>query len=136
MLVNHTLPPEQTGDHVSSQVSLPGGGDVEALQGGAANGSRRAPAWRCRCLTSTCVVWNFHDSQLWIAPHSRRFYLEVEARKRFRVGREWEQDGYRVVVPLPLADAPLPENGPEAEELAELVKDVEAAADAWVSRVS
>lgn len=51
------------------------------------------------------------------------------------MGREWEQDGYRVALPLPLADEAPPAEGPAAEELAELVKDVEAAADAWTARI-
>ncbi len=76
------------------------------------------------------------DVCMYIPWRCRRFYLEIAAKRRFRVGREWEQDGYRVALPLPLADEAPPAEGPAAEELAELVKDVEAAADAWTARVS
>ena len=61
----------------------------------------------------------FRVIQEWLnrfaVPHSkalrllcRRFYLEIEARHRFRPVREWEQDGYRVAVPQALHDEPLP----------------------------
>jgi Lon protease-like protein len=65
----------------------------------------------------------------------RRFYLEVVGRRRFRILRAWEQDGYRVALPRYFMDDAVAGGGPEAAELALLAAAVEASADAWVDRV-
>lgn len=53
---------------------------------------------------------------------------------RFSVVRAWELDGYRMAVPETLHDEPPPPpDSPEAEAIAELVKETEAAAGAWMN---
>ena len=63
-----------------------------------------------------------------------RYYLEIVGRRRFRVDRLWETDGYRVASPTYFADAP-PPDAETAARTAALAADVEALADTWVDRI-
>ena len=63
--------------------------------------------------------------------HCRRFYLEIVGRRRFRITRAWEQDGYRIAAPEFFSDMPPAEGSMEAQELpvlsarvAELAKQI------------
>ena len=58
------------------------------------------------------------------AVHRRRFYLEIVGRRRFKIQRAFEQDGYRVAVPEWLQDTAPAEGSPEAAELPGLAKEV------------
>ena len=65
----------------------------------------------------------------------RRFYLEVVARRRFKILSSWEQDGYRMAQPRFFHDdAPAPGSA-EAARTAELALTLASLADAWVDRV-
>ena len=65
----------------------------------------------------------------------RRFYLEVVARRRFRILSSWEQDGYRMAQPRFFHDDVPTPGSPEAARTAELALSLAALADAWVDRV-
>ena len=55
----------------------------------------------------------------------RRFYLEIVGRRRFKIQRAFEQDGYRVAVPEWFRDTPPAEGSPEAQvELPKLADEV------------
>ena len=62
-----------------------------------------------------------------------RFYLEIVGRRRFRIGEDWETDGYRVCSARFFRDSP-PADAAAAAEVASLSSSVEALADAWVKR--
>ena len=62
-----------------------------------------------------------------------RFYLEIVGRRRFRLGDDWETDGYRVASATFFSDSSPPGAAAEAE-VAALAAAVEALADAWVKR--
>lgn len=66
---------------------------------------------------------------------ARRFYLEVEGRRRFRIVQAWEQDGYRVALPRYFLDDAVAPGTTEAAELAQLAANVESCADHWVDKV-
>ena len=65
----------------------------------------------------------------------RRFYLEVVARRRFRILSSWEQDGYRMAQPRFFHDDVPAPGSQEAARTAELALSLAALADAWVDRV-
>lgn len=64
-----------------------------------------------------------------------RFYLELRATRRFKVGRQEELDGYRVAVPQFVEDDPVPNGTPEADELRAVMQEVETHADDWVQQL-
>ncbi|KAJ4839508.1 hypothetical protein Tsubulata_030126 [Turnera subulata] len=61
-----------------------------------------------------------------------RFYLEVESRRRFRILRAWDQDGYRVAEVEWVLDIP-PEQA-EMRELKEITSSAAEYAQAWLRR--
>ncbi|KAK9818667.1 hypothetical protein WJX74_001284 [Apatococcus lobatus] len=63
-----------------------------------------------------------------------RFYLEIQGKRRFRVERAWEQDGYRVAQPVFFADDRL-QTAQEQADLAAAMTAVTALADQWVDKV-
>ena len=93
----------------------------------------RLPCWSPACSPSTdCVTGDIAccDSDAGVKLISthlsrrRRFYLEILGRRRFKIQRAFEQDGYRVAVPQWFKDAPPAEGSPEAAELPALAKEV------------
>ncbi|KAF6171774.1 hypothetical protein GIB67_007295 [Kingdonia uniflora] len=64
-----------------------------------------------------------------------RFYLEVEGRRRFRIIRSCDQDGYRVAEVEWVNDSHLPEGSAERGELQEIVGRAANAARAWIRQV-
>ena len=65
----------------------------------------------------------------------RRFYLEVVARRRFKILSSWEQDGYRMAQPRFFHDDVPAPGSEEAARTAELALTLASLADAWVDRV-
>ncbi|KAL3677592.1 hypothetical protein R1sor_027540 [Riccia sorocarpa] len=63
-----------------------------------------------------------------------RFHIEIEGRRRFRINRTWDQDGYRVAQVQWIEDTPLEEGSSEREEVSDLLKKVSALAKLWFQR--
>ena len=64
----------------------------------------------------------------------RRFYLEIQGKRRFRVERAWEQDGYRVAQPVFFTDDRL-QTAQEQADLNASLTAVTSLADQWVDKV-
>lgn len=62
-----------------------------------------------------------------------RFYLEIESRRRFRIIRSWDQDGYRVAEVDWVNDIP-PEGTRERAELQESTNNAAEFAQSWIRR--
>ncbi|KAL5722963.1 hypothetical protein ACHQM5_006416 [Ranunculus cassubicifolius] len=62
-----------------------------------------------------------------------RFYLEVEGRRRFRIKRCWEQDGYRVAEVEWVQDI-YPEATREREDLQDMARGASELALSWIRR--
>ncbi len=56
-------------------------------------------------------------------------------RRRLKISRAWELDGYRMAEAKYRADDNPAPNTPEAAQLAQLATSVEALADQWVDKV-
>ena len=65
----------------------------------------------------------------------RRFYLEIIGRKRLKISRAWEMDGYRMAEARYYEDENPAPNSPEGTQLAQLATSVEALADQWVDKI-
>jgi len=65
----------------------------------------------------------------------RRFYLEIIGRKRLKISRAWEMDGYRMAEARYYEDENPAPNSPEGAQLAQLAISVEALADQWVDKI-
>ncbi|KAM6569544.1 hypothetical protein CsatB_017529 [Cannabis sativa] len=63
-----------------------------------------------------------------------RFYLEIESRRRFRIVRAWDQDGYRVAEIEWIQDNNPLEGTPEREELLELTRNASEYTRSWMRR--
>ncbi|PON70362.1 43kDa postsynaptic protein [Trema orientale] len=63
-----------------------------------------------------------------------RFYLEIESRRRFRIIRSWDQDGYRVAEIEWVQDIIPPEGTIEREELLELTSNAAEHTRSWIRR--
>lgn len=63
-----------------------------------------------------------------------RFYLEVEGRRRFRILKSWDQDGYRVAEVEWVRDIYPPEGTSGRADLQELTNTVAAYALSWLSK--
>ncbi|KAK8958513.1 hypothetical protein KSP40_PGU018919 [Platanthera guangdongensis] len=61
-----------------------------------------------------------------------RFYLEVEGRRRFRVLRSWDQDGYRVAEVDWVQDVLPSEGSHEREDLQKLASEASELAQTWI----
>ncbi|XP_042948271.1 uncharacterized protein LOC122281084 isoform X2 [Carya illinoinensis] len=61
-----------------------------------------------------------------------RFYLEVESRRRFRIIRSWDQDGYRVAKVEWVQDIYPAEGTREREELQEVTNNAAGFAQSWI----
>ncbi|XP_039050871.1 LON peptidase N-terminal domain and RING finger protein 3-like [Hibiscus syriacus] len=61
-----------------------------------------------------------------------RFVLEIESRRRFRILRSWDQDGYRMAEVEWVQDVP-PRDAREREDLQELTNNAAAYARSWLS---
>lgn len=64
-----------------------------------------------------------------------RFYLEVEGRRRCRIVKSWEQDGYRVGQVEWMEDEVVEEGSEEAEKMGKVASEVVETAKAWMARV-
>lgn len=63
-----------------------------------------------------------------------RFYLEIESRRRFRIIRSWDQDGYRVAEVEWVNDITPPEGTIERAELQEMTINAAEYAQSWIRR--
>ncbi|XP_021761577.1 LON peptidase N-terminal domain and RING finger protein 1-like isoform X1 [Chenopodium quinoa] len=63
-----------------------------------------------------------------------RFYIEVEGRRRFRILRSWDQDGYRVAEVEWIQDINPPEGSRERSDLQELTSNAAEYAQMWMMR--
>ncbi|KAK5817942.1 uncharacterized protein LOC108450432 [Gossypium arboreum] len=63
-----------------------------------------------------------------------RFVLEIESRRRFRILRSWDQDGYRMAEVEWVQDIP-PRDATDREDLQELTNNAAAHARSWLSTV-
>ncbi|XVF11877.1 hypothetical protein REPUB_Repub08aG0065300 [Reevesia pubescens] len=61
-----------------------------------------------------------------------RFVLEIESRRRFRILRSWDQDGYRMAEVEWVQDI-LPTDARDREDLQELTNNAAAYAQSWLS---
>ncbi|KAK8949135.1 hypothetical protein KSP39_PZI005043 [Platanthera zijinensis] len=61
-----------------------------------------------------------------------RFYLEVEGRRRFRILRSWDQDGYRVAEVDWVQDVLPSEGSQEREDLQKLASEASELAQTWI----
>ncbi|XP_071716177.1 uncharacterized protein [Rutidosis leptorrhynchoides] len=61
-----------------------------------------------------------------------RFFLEVESRRRFRILRNWDQDGYRVAEVEWVQDFSIPEGSKEKYDLQQTTNKVAAYARSWI----
>lgn len=61
-----------------------------------------------------------------------RFYLEVEGRRRFRILRSWDQDGYRVAEVDWVQDVLPSEGSQEREDLRKLASEASELAQTWI----
>jgi len=64
-----------------------------------------------------------------------RYGIEVVGKRRLRISRTWDQDGYRVAQPEYFGDVPVEPGTPAAEELTALATSVSALADAFIGKV-
>lgn len=63
-----------------------------------------------------------------------RFYIQIESRRRFRILRSWEQDGYRVAEVEWVQDIYPPEGTRERSDLQELTNNAAEFAQLWMRR--
>ncbi|KAL2340735.1 hypothetical protein Fmac_008675 [Flemingia macrophylla] len=63
-----------------------------------------------------------------------RFYIEIESRRRFRIIRSWDQDGYRVAEVEWIQDVMPQEGTKEREILQELTYSAAESARSWIGR--
>lgn len=63
-----------------------------------------------------------------------RFLLQVEGRRRFRIIRSWDQDGYRVAEVEWIGDSCPPDGTKEKEDLQEMARRAEELARSWLRR--
>ncbi|CAJ1975321.1 unnamed protein product [Sphenostylis stenocarpa] len=63
-----------------------------------------------------------------------RFYIEIESRRRFRIIRSGDQDGYRVAEVEWIQDVMPPEGTTERETLQELTYNAAESARSWIGR--
>ncbi|XP_052732984.1 uncharacterized protein LOC108331747 isoform X2 [Vigna angularis] len=63
-----------------------------------------------------------------------RFYIEIESRRRFRIIRSWDQDGYRVAEVEWIQDILPPEGTSERDTLLELTCNAAESARSWIAR--
>lgn len=63
-----------------------------------------------------------------------RFFLQVEGRRRFRIIRSWDQDGYRVAEVEWISDYCPPDGTKEKEDLQEMARKAEELARSWIRR--
>ncbi|KAH7529021.1 hypothetical protein FEM48_Zijuj05G0139400 [Ziziphus jujuba var. spinosa] len=63
-----------------------------------------------------------------------RFYLEIESRRRFRIIRSWDQDGYRVAEIEWVNDVCPAEGSIERAELQELINNTAEYTQSWISK--
>ncbi|KAK7281788.1 hypothetical protein RIF29_10065 [Crotalaria pallida] len=63
-----------------------------------------------------------------------RFYIEIESRRRFRIIRSWDQDGYRIAEVEWIQDIMPPEGTRERETLLELTYNASESAQSWIRR--
>ncbi|CAL0319881.1 unnamed protein product [Lupinus luteus] len=63
-----------------------------------------------------------------------RFYIEIESRRRFRIVRSWDQDGYRVAEVEWIQDIMPAEGTREKETLLELTHNAAESARSWIRR--
>ncbi|KMT10760.1 hypothetical protein BVRB_5g114180 [Beta vulgaris subsp. vulgaris] len=63
-----------------------------------------------------------------------RFYIEVEGRRRFRILRSWDQDGYRVAEVEWILDTNPPQGTKERTDLQELSSNAAEYAQTWMMR--
>ncbi|TYJ25872.1 hypothetical protein E1A91_A07G079300v1 [Gossypium mustelinum] len=63
-----------------------------------------------------------------------RFVLEIESRRRFRILRSWDQDGYRMAEVEWVQDIP-PRDATDRDDLQELTNNAAAHARSWLSTV-
>ncbi|KNA09430.1 hypothetical protein SOVF_153650 [Spinacia oleracea] len=63
-----------------------------------------------------------------------RFYIEVEGRRRFRILRSWDQDGYRVAEVEWIQDVNPAEGTRERTDLQELASNAAEYAQMWITR--
>ncbi|KAL4184494.1 hypothetical protein AMTRI_Chr10g1290 [Amborella trichopoda] len=63
-----------------------------------------------------------------------RFYLEVEGRRRFRILRNWDQDGYRVAEVEWICDVNFPEGTNERDDLLQMAIGAADLAQNWMMR--
>ncbi|OMO52837.1 Zinc finger, RING-type [Corchorus olitorius] len=61
-----------------------------------------------------------------------RFVLEIESRRRFRILRSWDQDGYRMAEVEWVQDIP-PRDARDREDLQELTNNAAAYAQSWLN---
>ncbi|KAG9439859.1 hypothetical protein H6P81_020024 [Aristolochia fimbriata] len=64
-----------------------------------------------------------------------RFYLEVEGRRRFRILRSWDQDGYRVAQVEWIHDSCLPEGTTERDDLNLMAAGAAELARTWIRQM-
>lgn len=64
-----------------------------------------------------------------------RYMLEIEGKRRCRLQRSWEQDGYRVAQPEYFGDDPVEDGSPEADELLQATAAVAEKANALLERL-
>ncbi|CAL9185145.1 unnamed protein product [Musa hybrid cultivar] len=63
-----------------------------------------------------------------------RFYLEVEGRRRFRILRSWDQDGYRVAEVEWIQDTLPPEDSQEREDIRQMASGAAELTKSWIKR--
>ncbi|KAK9119112.1 hypothetical protein Scep_017205 [Stephania cephalantha] len=63
-----------------------------------------------------------------------RFYLEIEGRRRFRIIRSWDQDGYRIAEIEWVSDICPPEGARERGDLQEMARDAAELARSWINK--
>ncbi|KAG6587559.1 LON peptidase N-terminal domain and RING finger protein 3, partial [Cucurbita argyrosperma subsp. sororia] len=63
-----------------------------------------------------------------------RFYLEIESRRRFRIIRSWDQDGYRVAEIEWVNDVAPAEGTREQAELQEMTNNAAEYAQSWIRK--
>lgn len=67
--------------------------------------------------------------------YCRRFYLEIEGKRRFKVAESWEQDGYRVARPEFFQDALPAEGTPEHTAQQTVCRTVDDMVTVWLDKV-
>lgn len=61
-----------------------------------------------------------------------RFYIEIESRRRFRIIRSWDQDGYRVAQTEWVSDVIPPDGTRERSDLQEMTNNAADYAQSWI----